>query len=406
MIRYAASFFKQASPSTTRPSIKALLSLLVGASVALLCAQASAIEISSMSVSPIEAHVLDGDGSSIQVNLNTDVGFAYVKWYVEGNLVATHTGDGTGTSDSLSNYAYAGLGSTTGNMVTVKAIAYRNASNTDDHATGYAYVTVWTQPEQAITSSMSRNGDMGPGLPYSFTITLTPPNKHYSIDGASVEVDGQTAQAEFDKKEDGSVALSVAGSLPMSVGGTVTVKATLTGGLWDFAKKHGKKFGVTGVLVALYNGVKIVNDWRVRGHVKGLVKCATAHVFLGTHEVKTDTGYTFKNECRVSSWIEGSGGGRKDVKFADTDSWEGIFPWYKFEDVACGREISVQVLGAKNYHDHAGNGKKVAVYYPANNAIPVGKIGATSFIGMTPGHYHGSGIWVHPAILLVAAPRR
>lgn len=402
MIRYAASFFKQASPSTTRPSIKALLSLLFGASVALLCAQASAIEISSMSTSPIEAHVLDGDGSSIQVNLNTDVGFAYVKWYVEGNLVATHTGDGTGTYDSLSNYAYAGLGSTTGNMVTVKAIAYRNASNTDDHATGYAYVTVWTQPEQAITSSISINGDMGPGIPYSLTITLTPPNKHYSIDSASVEVDGQTAQAEFDKQEDGSVALSVAGSLPMSVLDTVTVKTSWKGKLWKFVKKHGKKIGYTAVAALAYDGLKRVNKIRVRGHVKGLVQCAAPDaVFLGTHKVTTETGYEVDNMCDVSSWILGSGGGREETQFKKTDAWEGIFPWYKFEKVACGREISVQVLGAANYHSHTGHVGKVKVVYVATPPIPVEKMGA-AVLGLVPGHHGGTVRWV-PTIRLAPA---
>ncbi len=141
MIRHAATFFKQASlPATFSSLPKALLSLLVGAFAALVCAQASAIEITSITASPSD--VIEGEDSSY-IHVYTDVGFTSIKYYVGGQHVATHTGDGTETYDYLTGYDYAGLGSTSGNFVDVKAVAY----NGDDDATGYAYVTVWDPVE-------------------------------------------------------------------------------------------------------------------------------------------------------------------------------------------------------------------------------------------------------------------
>lgn len=161
MIQHAATFFKQASLSATFSSPpKALLSLLVGAFAALLCVQAQAlaeapgeendtpIQVTSITVSATSgssdnAHVIEGDSSGAVVHLYTNVGFTSVKWYVNETLVDTRIGDGVGTYDSLSGYDFAGLGSTAGNLVTVKAVAYSG----DDNATGYAYVTVWDPVE-------------------------------------------------------------------------------------------------------------------------------------------------------------------------------------------------------------------------------------------------------------------
>ena len=95
------------------------------------------MSISAAAGTPYHAHVIEGDSSAVEIHLYTDVGFAYVEWYANGALAATHTGDGTGTYDSLSGYDFAGLGSTSGNFVTIKAVAYRNPSNTNDHAVGY-----------------------------------------------------------------------------------------------------------------------------------------------------------------------------------------------------------------------------------------------------------------------------
>ena len=98
-------------------------------------------------MTPSSSETIAGD-SSHYIMLNTDVGYAFVQWFVKGadgteNLVRTNIGSGLGTIDYLSSYDYAGLGSTTGNKVTVKAVAYRNAGNHDDHDTETVEITVW-----------------------------------------------------------------------------------------------------------------------------------------------------------------------------------------------------------------------------------------------------------------------
>lgn len=98
-------------------------------------------------MTPSSSDTIAGDSSHF-IMLYTDVGYAYVQWFVKGadgkeKLVRTNTGTGLGTFDYLSGYDYAGLGSTTGNKVTVKAVAYRNPSNQDDHDEETVEITVW-----------------------------------------------------------------------------------------------------------------------------------------------------------------------------------------------------------------------------------------------------------------------
>ena len=93
-------------------------------------------------MTPSSSETIAGDSSHF-ITITTDVGYSHVKWYVDGDHVRTNIGDGLGTFDYLSGYDYDGLGSTTGNKVTVEAVAYRNPSNDDDHDKEPVEITVW-----------------------------------------------------------------------------------------------------------------------------------------------------------------------------------------------------------------------------------------------------------------------
>ena len=266
---------------------------------------------------------------------------------------------------------------------------------------GIHNVTVWTHPEEAITPSISASDDMGPGKAYSFTITLTPPNKHYSIESASVEVDGQTAQAEFDRQEDGSAVLSVAGTLPMSAGEIVTTEVSFKGKIWKFAK--GRLWQIL-TPVGIYNGVKHVNKARIRGQVQGLVKCASAdRATLETGPFKTPAGYTVQNECTVRYFIYNKNGSVDETKRTKTNYkirttprnsnypvQYFVTPYYRFTEVACARDVYVQVVSALNYHDHSDKGW-IMVGYGSSHPVHVGKIGSTYWwsLGMPPAFHYG-----------------
>ncbi len=162
----------------------AVLTFLVAASAAFfVCAPAGAIEITAMT--PSSSETIAGD-SSHYIMLYTDVGYAFVQWFVKGadgteKLVRTNIGNGLGTFDYLSSYDYAGLGSTTGNKVTVKAVAYRNAGNHDDHDTETVEITVW-EPIRVLLYTQGKSVEKEE---VTFTARTNIPASHviFTIDG-------------------------------------------------------------------------------------------------------------------------------------------------------------------------------------------------------------------------------
>lgn len=136
------------------------------------------MSVSSTIGTPSQPHVVEGNSYGVEIHVYTNVGFTSVEWYMNDTLVDTHTGDGTGTYDSLSGYDFSGLGSTAGNFVTIKAIAY----NGDDNATNYAYVTVWDPVEIDVYTATPEKVVGGEATTISITTNIPFTRVKYDIE--------------------------------------------------------------------------------------------------------------------------------------------------------------------------------------------------------------------------------
>ena len=138
-------------------------------------------------------NTIEGE-TSHYISLETDVGYSYVEWFVDGEHIQTHIGSGLGTTDYLSSYDYDGCGSASGSEVTVKAIAYRHASNTDDNDSESVAVTVW-EPIRASTWAKSRVVEKEE-VRIRVNTNVPPSKIEYSVDGGeptAVPVNGATS---------------------------------------------------------------------------------------------------------------------------------------------------------------------------------------------------------------------
>lgn len=337
------------------------------------------MSVSVTAGTPDDAHVVEGDSGAAEIHMYTNVGFTSVEWYVNDTLVATHTGDGTGTYDSLSGYDFAGFGSTTGNFVTVKAVAKRKIADIDEQAEGYAYVTVWTSPQDAISPSISFGDDMEPGGSFAFEITLSAPNAHYQIDSDSVVVEVEGSEPGFwqriGESTIGSAIVSAGGWIGKNVGKKVVVKVTTKVILVSTGAG-----AIVGLVVE--EGVRYTYNHFVRSTLTGWLNCASDLYPLGTLAQGLAKGGTFPASASVR-YKEVDG---KDTDTINTES-SGRFA---FDDVPCGKALEVTGIRAQNYHNHNQKGSRVVIYGKSSTYLvaPIGTRG--SWVPVFGGYSKGS----------------
>ena len=316
-------------------------------------------------MTPSATHVLDGTDSFV-ISIDTNIGFSYVEWFVNDERVALHIGNGLGTHDYLTGCDFDGLGSTEGNAVTVKAVAYRNPSNTDDHDSEEIEITVWTHPNDVSEISISFTDEIELGGTYAFTIALTPSNDNYSIESASVtvEVDGETAQSEEDIVE-GGLLLGVAGAIPWKPVSRIAIVG-IGSTTWKIVGAAGVVYFVVDMGSKTWNAV-------VRSKLTGYALCETDRWHLNTGYTNVGNNYTVYNYCELRHKTDNT-----DESTVKTESGSGKFT---FDDVACGYDIEVQGLRGQKYHSHTGVGLRW-VYYGQTDIIEVRKIGTRVFFNM------------------------
>lgn len=125
---------------------KAALVFLTAASAAFfVCAQASAIEIASIGPYHCTSNAIEGESHSMRID--TDVNFVSVTW-----TAGSHEwiDDNTSTT-SVFSYAYNNMGSTNGNIVTVKAVAKDAVGNEDTAEKNHHRMETDTDPIDAVS---------------------------------------------------------------------------------------------------------------------------------------------------------------------------------------------------------------------------------------------------------------
>ena len=132
---------------------------------------------------PLSTDAVEGRWHNVYVS--TNISFSQVKWYVNGELKWTDEGSYNST-DSFFGFQYNGLGSTTGNDVTVKAVAYCWAMPESEPDSEEMTLTVW-EPIRITGVSIGRKYVAGEEISVSVHTNMPAEKIEYSVDGGEME---------------------------------------------------------------------------------------------------------------------------------------------------------------------------------------------------------------------------